>query len=339
VGNNKDGILSHSADDFAEVRVNGVLAGTIGSRTDISLAAASASSLTAFNILPLLRPGVNEISVRAANGPYGCGNGEYRCNPAGVVFGGVLESVLNLPAPSGSCTNGTASGTYGYRMAGAIVGTGPFLVNGLFTHNPDGTMSAKVHLTINGQQLPDTAWKDGKFKTNADCTGSGEFIVEALQLKITYNFIATDGGRQIELLNTNPGILLHGVGRRIADSGRAPSCTDGTILGAYGYRLDGSIPNAPMTAFAGTINHALDADLKGVMNGSDTAGFMGQFVPRGIQGTYKLNGDCTGTGRYKDTIGNDINYTFTVVNGGREIYLQGTDPGVNVSGVARRVQQ
>jgi hypothetical protein len=38
------------------------------------------------------------------------------------------------------CTNGTASGTYGYRMAGQIVGVGLLLVNGLFTHNPDGTM-------------------------------------------------------------------------------------------------------------------------------------------------------------------------------------------------------
>jgi len=42
------------------------------------------------------------------------------------------------------CTNGTASGTYGYRMSGQIVGVGPFLVNGIFTHNPDGTMDADV---------------------------------------------------------------------------------------------------------------------------------------------------------------------------------------------------
>ncbi|HEX4950119.1 MAG TPA: hypothetical protein VFZ34_25865, partial [Blastocatellia bacterium] len=36
------------------------------------------------------------------------------------------------------CSNSTASGTYGYRMNGTIVGVGPFLVNGFFVHNLDG---------------------------------------------------------------------------------------------------------------------------------------------------------------------------------------------------------
>ena len=122
-----------------------------------------------------------------------------------------------------SCTNGTASGTYGYRMAGQLVGVGPFLVNGIFTHSPDGTMDGDVHLTLGDQQIP-TKWSGGTFKTNGDCTGSGKFFVQALNLEVTYNFIVTDGGAQIELLNTNPGVVLHGVGRRIIQTGFAPRC-------------------------------------------------------------------------------------------------------------------
>src|SRR5215471_14669884 len=127
------------------------------------------------------------------------------------------------------CTNGTASGTYGYRMAGQILGVGPFLVNGIFTHHPDGTMDADVQLVVGNQSLP-APGTGGTFQTNDDCTGSGKFKVAALNLDVTYNFIATDGGDQIELLNTNVGVILHGVGRRIAKADKAPTCNNGTIV-------------------------------------------------------------------------------------------------------------
>lgn len=236
------------------------------------------------------------------------------------------------------CTNGTASGTYSYRMNGVIVGVGSVLVNGLFTHNPEGTISGDVHLTIAGQQIPHATWTNGTFTTNGDCTGSGKFFVAALNQEITYNFIATDGGKQIDLLNTNPGNAFHGVGRRISQHGRAPSCNNGTILGSYGYRLEGSIPGVPNLVGGGLFTHALDSGFNGTLAGSDTYSFNGQIVPRTIQGTYKVNTDCSGTGRYTDSLGNTINYTFVVVDGGTEIYVQGTDPGTAVSGWARRVK-
>ncbi|MEP7343478.1 MAG: hypothetical protein ABI977_37510 [Acidobacteriota bacterium] len=235
------------------------------------------------------------------------------------------------------CTNGTASGTYGYQMKGQIIGVGPFLVNGLFTHNPNGTMDADVQLTVGDQSFP-APGTNGSFKTNDDCTGSGKFTVAALNLDVTYNFIATDGGDEIELLNTNPGVVLHGVGRRIAKAGKAPSCTTGTVIGTYGYRLDGSLPGVPLAAFAGTVSQLSGDGANGILTGSDTANFMGQYLPRTNQGTYKIGSNCRGTGSYTDSLGNKINYVFTAVDGGETLYLQGSDPGVAVSGVARRIR-
>ncbi len=237
-----------------------------------------------------------------------------------------------------NCTNGTASGTYGYRMSGVIVGAGPILVNGLFTNNPDGTISGNVHVTIAGQQIPDASWSTGTFTTNNDCTGSGKFFVAALNTEITFDFVATDGGRQIDLMNTNAGNAFHGVGRRISPAGRAPSCNNGTILGTIGLRLEGSIPGVPTLVEIATTTHALDSNFNGLMSGAGKLSFNGMILARTFQGTYKLNSDCTGKGHYTDSLGNDINYTFTVVDGGREIYFQGTDPGIVVSGVGRRVQ-
>lgn len=235
------------------------------------------------------------------------------------------------------CTLGTASGTYGYHMEGQILGVGPFLVNGLFTHRPDGTSDAEVQLVVGAQIVPSTA-TNGTWKINDDCTGTGKFTASGLNLEVTYNFIATEGGDQIELLNTNPGVLLHGIGRRIAKAGRAPSCNNGTILGSYGYRLGGSLPNVPAFIIAGTFNHAVDNNYKGVWSGTDTFNAMGQYVPRTNNGTYTLNSNCRGTGFYTDNLGNQVNYVFTVVDGGDTLYIQGNDPGIAASGIAARIK-
>lgn len=235
------------------------------------------------------------------------------------------------------CTNGTASGTYGYQMKGQIVGTGPFLVNGIFTHNTDGTMDADVQLVVGDQSFP-APGTGGTFKTNDDCTGSGKFRVAALNLDVTYNFIVTDGGEQIELLNTNAGVVLDGVARRISKAGKAPSCNNGTILGGYGYRLGGSLPNVPAFVIAGTFTHSVGSNYNGVWTGTDTFNAMGQYLARVNNGTYTLNSNCRGTGFYTDNLGNRVNYVFTVVDGGDTLYLQGNDPGIAAQGVARRIR-
>lgn len=235
------------------------------------------------------------------------------------------------------CTVGTASGTYGYQMAGRIVGLGPFLVNGLFTHFPNGTMDADVQLVVGNASFP-AAGTGGSFTINPDCTGSGSFDVAALGLTVTYNFIATDGGDQIELLNTNPGIVLHGIGRRIASGGSAPKCNNATVMGDYGGRLEGMLPGLDAIAIAGRYNFSLDQNFNGVLTGSDTVSLMGLFVPRVIQGNFTLSGNCRGSGSYTDDAGNVINYVMTAVDNGDRIFLMGTDPNKAVWGNIYRIK-
>jgi hypothetical protein len=237
------------------------------------------------------------------------------------------------------CTNATATGTYGYRMTGIIVGVGVFLVNGIYTHEPDGTMNVDVQLVLGNQNFA-ASGTNGTFRTNSDCTGSGKFAMPTLNLEVTYNFIVTDGGEQIELLNTNPGIVLHGISRRISKHGRPPSCHNDMILGTYGYRLDGALPDFPNVAAAGVLTHKMDHahNAVGTFMGSDTFSFMGHYASRAFQGTFKLESNCRGTASYADSLGNRINYVFTVVNDGATIFLQGADPGTAISGIAQRVR-
>jgi len=155
---------------------------------------------------------------------------------------------------------------------------------------------------------------------------------------VTYNFIATDGGDQIELLNTNPGIVLHGVCRRIANGGSAPRCNNATVLGSYGGRLEGSHPGVPALALAGRYTHSLDQNFGGVLSGADTVSLMGTFVPRTIQGNFTVSSNCRGAGSYTDDAGNTINYVLTAVDNGDRIFLMGTDPGTAVWGSLTRIK-
>lgn len=88
------GRICLAADDFAELRVNGSLVGSVGSTVDPAESSASQSALTCFDVASFLRPGPNVITVRGQNGPStfaGCTSPcTYMENPAGVVFGGKL---------------------------------------------------------------------------------------------------------------------------------------------------------------------------------------------------------------------------------------------------------
>lgn len=246
------------------------------------------------------------------------------------------------------CTNATAAGTFGYRMNGVIVGVGPFLVNGIFTHHTDGTMDADVDLVIGNSSFP-LQGTDGTFHTNRDCTGSGRFATPLPLGEVTYNFILTDDGNQIDLLNTNAGVVLQGISRRISKAGEVPSCSAGMIVGAYGYRLEGSVAGLPNVAVAGLIKQALkhSDDNTGTFSGSDTMSLMGGFIDRPIEhGIFTVGDNCRGYGSYKTIDPTDssrrkritIHYVFTVVNEGDTLFLQGSDPDTAIFGVAQRVQ-
>ncbi len=91
-GEPTNGTFYVGVDDYAEVWVNGRLAGTVGSVVDAGLAGAH-TYLTPLDITSLLKPGRNLVTVRAQNGPtwyspYCDTTCTYFANPAGVVFGG-----------------------------------------------------------------------------------------------------------------------------------------------------------------------------------------------------------------------------------------------------------
>ncbi|MBN3894128.1 MAG: PEP-CTERM sorting domain-containing protein [Nostoc sp. NOS(2021)] len=106
LGSPASGSISVAADDFAKVYVNNNLIGYSGSISDSSQAAQAQAFLQTFSITPFLVSGKNIIQVVAQNGPgifAGIpGDTNYKQNPSGVVFGGLVtyEPVTAIPEPT-----------------------------------------------------------------------------------------------------------------------------------------------------------------------------------------------------------------------------------------------
>jgi hypothetical protein len=107
------GTICLSADDYAELRVNGTLVGTVGSTINPALSALAQSTCMLFNVTTYLRPGSNQITVNGQNGPRsfspfaltGCNPScRYNENPAGVMFGGTI--VVANPTDKDECKVG-----------------------------------------------------------------------------------------------------------------------------------------------------------------------------------------------------------------------------------------
>lgn len=92
LGPNSSGWIKIAADDFAEVRMNGVRLASIGSTADIGAALRSQKTLTHVDLTTSLREGPNTLTILGRNGPWACQpRRPYHC-PASVLFGGVIRS-------------------------------------------------------------------------------------------------------------------------------------------------------------------------------------------------------------------------------------------------------
>jgi hypothetical protein len=82
-GKPSDAWIAIAVDDYAEIRVNGDVVGSIGD------SGPAYGSLTRFDLGPFVKSGKNTIAILARNGPW-CGTCPFSQNPAGVVYGGAI---------------------------------------------------------------------------------------------------------------------------------------------------------------------------------------------------------------------------------------------------------
>jgi hypothetical protein len=114
-------------------------------------------------------------------------------------------------------------------------------------------------------------------------------------------------------------------------------CTNGSVAGTYAYHGSGTItqspaPQIPAGPFTTVGMLTLNAD--GTFAFKGTRSFNG-FIDPAAQGTgtYTLNDDCTATAI--DNTGTP--YNIVVADGGNELYVMFSAPGLVITAVCKRV--
>jgi hypothetical protein len=114
---------------------------------------------------------------------------------------------------------------------------------------------------------------------------------------------------------------------------RRRMCTPGIMKGTHGYSYNGTVNGSPIAA-VGPIT--FDGD--GNLSATYTVSLGGKKFEGAFTGTYEVNLDCTGTVTlHLPVLGVTSNGSFIIVNDGRETFFTGTDAGVTVTGVTKRL--
>lgn len=253
------------------------------------------------------------------------------------------------------CTNASLRGVYGFTAQGFTVAgspvpaplQGPFASLGTATYDGRGNVTLAASATFNGitQTLPPVK---GAYHVNADCT-----FTSRLENGATFYASIVDSGRELFVIQTNPGVVASGVaslqsGRLDDDSDdngngnreRMQSCRVALTRGVYGFisQGTGAPPTVPAPAAGpltgvGTVNFAPNGSFK--LTAVRSSNGIIDPQPLNLTGNYQFTSDCNFQMKF-DVVG--FQFNGTVTNGGREAFFLETDPGTTFLVKAKRMQ-
>lgn len=248
------------------------------------------------------------------------------------------------------CSNTSLRGAYGFTAQGFTVAgspvplplQGPFASLGTAVYDGRGGVALTASATFNGltQTLPTVK---GSYQVNADCT-----FVSKLDNGATFFASIVDGGQELFVLQTTPGVIASGVaflqsaGRGDdgdSDSSYSGACRIATTRSVYGFisQGTGAAPTVPPPAAGplagvGTVSFAPNGSFK--LTAVRSANGIIDPQPLNLTGSYFFTQDCN----FQMTF-NVVGFHFngTVVNGGKEVTFLETDPGTTFVVQAKRM--
>ena len=130
---------------------------------------------------------------------------------------------------------------------------------------------------------------------------------------------------------------------RTATAQVAGGCSNATLNGSYGYQASGAAFIGPdgvpqvggaRVDFAATGRVVFDG--RGGFTFAETASIGGMVLPRGGNGTYTTQADCTGTATASFASGEVNELAVVIVHGGEEFYFMTTNPGTTLFATAKK---
>jgi hypothetical protein len=131
-----------------------------------------------------------------------------------------LSLAPTAKADDKGCSNAILRGTFAYTSTGSIATppaiAGPFVEVGTQAFDGNGGTTAAAMSSQNGNISPLTV--TGTYKVNPDCTGT-------MTLQVTFPgfptfpvdvyFVVDDGGDEFQAIETDPGLVITRIGRRL----------------------------------------------------------------------------------------------------------------------------
>ncbi|HKW34008.1 MAG TPA: hypothetical protein VJN92_13445 [Candidatus Acidoferrum sp.] len=114
-------------------------------------------------------------------------------------------------------------------------------------------------------------------------------------------------------------------------------CSDATLRGGFAFTSTGFITTPPALAGPFAIVGRQTFDGNGSFTAAATVSQNGNIIPVTVEGTYTVNPNCTGTfTAHISPVDITTHLFFVIDDEGKEFQVIQTDPGVVVTGIARR---
>ena len=229
------------------------------------------------------------------------------------------------------CSNASLSGNYGLLTSGTAVTGLPVTSLIHFTFDPTTATFSSVEMSSHDGVITTTP-NNGTYTVASNCIGRTT-VDESLHV----GFVVTSTG--FVSLNETAGRTIEGPG---VQQGSA-TCTNAGVEGHFGFEATGSfVAGAPVTgpvAFIGELKLSVNATGDGVITGhvaGSEDGTIFPFAEEPVTGTYSVNSDCSGTATITPEGLSALNFSFVVVDGGKEMLALETDANTVVSGTLQQ---
>jgi len=231
--------------------------------------------------------------------------------------------ILSSVAEAKTCSTLTVSGTYGFLVTGTNASALSAASLGQVTATPGSPGTLAGTLTASAGGVITTFAVKGNYQIAANCTGSATLFGHGTTTH--YRLVAAANGAQVEIVNSDAGEIQSGY----ALAQGSATCTDAGVQGAFAFRNTGSVVGVGDIAFDGNLTFNGAGGAGGTEWGSEV-GTIVSGVP--LAGSYKINSDCTGTGRLTPMGGAATHFNFVVVNSGATVLAIETDTNTVVTG-------
>ncbi|MFZ1494430.1 MAG: hypothetical protein WAU60_13595 [Candidatus Competibacter denitrificans] len=222
------------------------------------------------------------------------------------------------------CTNANLRGSYGFVAKGVILAGSPLpsALQGSFASGGTATFDGKGNFVLtstssfNGFIQP--VETRGTYQVNSDCS-----YTSRADNGITFQAVILDGGRQLQILQTTPNVVIAGTAIR-----QPQRCEAKFLQAAYGFTAEGAAgpPTLPVQfagplAGVGTVVFAKDGTF--VLTATRSVNGILDPEPLALNGVYSMKENCAFDMHF------EVGFTFDamIVNNGKEILFIETDPG------------